>query len=104
MIELSMTEPQHANPQPDQDLPVIDPTVDLSLDEFDVVDDLQALADEVAESQEVTTEQLKKALIKSRKQIAELAEARRRDCRPAEIGHERSAGQSAVSASAGRTG
>ena len=70
-----MTEPQHANPQPDQDLPVIDPTVDLSLDEFDVVDDLQALADEVAESQEVTTEQLKKALIKSRKQIAELEQS-----------------------------
>ena len=43
-----MNENHPMNPASDQNLP--DPTLDLTLDEFEIVDDLQALADEVAES------------------------------------------------------
>lgn len=43
--------PKHEN---EEESPVNDPTVDLSFDEFEVVDDLQALADEVAESTQDT--------------------------------------------------
>jgi molecular chaperone GrpE len=38
------------NPATDEDRPEVEPTLDLNLDEFEEVNDLQALADEVAES------------------------------------------------------
>lgn len=43
--------PHHPKPfQPEPDLPENGPTLDLNLDEFEGMEDLQALADEVAES------------------------------------------------------
>jgi molecular chaperone GrpE len=61
---------------PDRNQPVNDPTVDLSFDEFEVVDDLQALADEVAESTEepanAGSESVEERLAKALRQIKEL--------------------------------
>jgi len=67
-----MNEPK-PNPSPtDQDLPLSDATVDLNLDEFEGVEDLQALADETAELQEESADLLESSLSKARKHIKEL--------------------------------
>jgi molecular chaperone GrpE len=67
-----MTEMHPSQPQPDHNPPLSDPTLDLDMDEFEAVDDLQVLADEVAESQEESEEQQELALGKARKLVQEL--------------------------------
>jgi molecular chaperone GrpE len=76
MIDAPMNKPPH--PTTDEDHPEVDPTLDLDLAEFEEVNDLQALADEVAES---TGEagappephgDLEASLFKARARIAEL--------------------------------
>jgi len=78
-----------ANPKPmnqtsDEDRPEVEPTLDLNLDEFEGVEDLQALADEVAESTLdasagpksgagiLSREEMEASLFKARARIAEL--------------------------------
>ncbi len=76
------------NPKPlsaasDEDRPEVEPTLDLNLDEFEEVNDLQALADEVAESTgsgsaaaeaegKLSREEMEASLFKARQRIAEL--------------------------------
>jgi len=64
-----MNETYPAQPQPDQDPALNGPTLDLNMDEFDAVDDLQLLADETAELQEESAEQQTLALAAARGQI-----------------------------------
>ena len=71
-----MNEKHPINPQADHAQPGAEPTLDLNLDEFDIVDDLQALADEVAEStqegDEAGLDAGQDALAQAKKRIAEL--------------------------------
>jgi molecular chaperone GrpE len=67
------------HPPTDEDRPEVEPTLDLDLAEFEEVDDLQALADEVAEStgeppsaQPEPREEMEDSLFKARARIAEL--------------------------------
>jgi len=68
------------NPMADEDRPEADPTLDLDLAEFEEVNDLQALADEVAESTPEagapaagdSHEETEASLFKARARIAEL--------------------------------
>ena len=62
-------------PQSDQDLPMNGPTLDLNMDEFEAVDDLQVLADEAAEFQEESAEQQEQALTKAQAQVLELEQS-----------------------------
>ena len=60
-------------PQPPEQEPILNgPTIDLDMDEFDAVDDLQVLADEAAEFQEESAEEQEAALGKARKHIQDL--------------------------------
>ena len=72
-----MNEPKPNPSQSDQDLPLSDPTVELNIDEFEGMEDLQALADEAAELQEESAELLEASLNKARKHIKELELARK---------------------------
>ena len=70
------------SPTPEEDRPEVDPTLDLDLAEFEEVKDLQALADEVAESTSEPSaqaeagkhprEEMEASLFKARQRIAEL--------------------------------
>jgi molecular chaperone GrpE len=70
------------SPTPEEDRPEVEPTLDLDLAEFDEVKDLQALADEVAESTPESSaqaeagkhprEEMEASLFKARQRIAEL--------------------------------
>jgi len=76
--------PKPMNPTADADRPEVEPTLDLDLDEFEGVEDLQALADEVAESTldassgpkseagMLSREEMEAGLFKARARIAEL--------------------------------
>jgi len=66
-----MNETYPVQPQPDQDPPLNGPTLDLNMDEFEALDDLQVVADEAAEFQEESAEQQELALAKARAQIQE---------------------------------
>ena len=79
-----MNEKHAMHPQSDPTTPGADPTLDLNMDEFDIVDDLQALADEVAEStQDLDVEgslgagqDRQNALAQAKKRIQELEKAK----------------------------
>jgi molecular chaperone GrpE len=68
------------NPTADEERPEVEPTLDLDLTEFEEVEDLQALADEVAQSTPepglpaaaLSREEMEASLFKARARIAEL--------------------------------
>lgn len=81
MNDTQNSKPQ--NPASDVDRPEVEPTIDLDIEEFEGVEDLQALADEVAqstpdagsakpESGTLSHEEMEASLFKARARIAEL--------------------------------